>query len=112
MLMIVFLSDLEKIFKEYGQVDAVELDRDEATLTSRGFAFVQFHDPEGAKAALVGANGFNLAGQLLRVGLVTDASKTAVKPGLDSVNEDKDTGMQMNAQSRAALMAKLQVRSL
>jgi len=44
--------------------------------------------------------------QPLRVGLVNDSAK---KPGgLDSVNEDTDTGVAMNAQSRAALMLKLQ----
>lgn len=68
--------DLEKIFREYGQIDMIELDRDEATLTSRGYAFIQFHDPEGAKRALVNANGYILAGQALRVGLVNDNTKT------------------------------------
>lgn len=102
-------ADLEKIFREFGQIDMIELDRDEATLTSRGYAFIQFHDPEGAKRALVGANGYMLAGQALRVGLVNDATKTR-PPGssLDSVNEDSDAGVSLNAQARAALMAKLQ----
>jgi RNA-binding protein 39 len=101
------VPDLERIFKEFGSIDSIELDRDDITLTSKGFAFIQYRDPEGAKRALVGGNGFMFAGQALKVGLVSDTTKTAKAGVLDSVNEDTDQGVQMNAQKRASLMAKL-----
>lgn len=93
-----------------------------------GYAFVQYkcvfvidlfdvnraREPDGAKRALVALNGKVMAGQPLKVGLVSADSRRHVSDSggvLDNVNEDTETGMSMNPHARLALMAKLQVRS-
>lgn len=98
-------DDVETMFGEFGEVDFVDLHREPETGHSKGFAFVQFRDPEAAKRALVQVNGRELAGRTIKVGLVNTATGKAVNP-LGEL--DEEGGMSLDAQSRALLMAKLQ----
>jgi len=99
------------MFAEFGEVDLVDLHREPETGLSKGFAFVQFRDPEAAKRALVQVNGRDLAGRTIKVGLVNAATG---KPGTTTTNplgemdEEGVGNLSMDAQSRAQLMAKLQ----
>ncbi|KAJ5581621.1 RNA recognition motif domain eukaryote [Penicillium sp. DV-2018c] len=64
-------SDLNNVFEPFGELEFVQLQKDE-TGRSKGYAFVQFANPEQARDALEKMNGFELAGRAIRVGLGND----------------------------------------
>ncbi|KAF2084871.1 splicing factor, CC1-like protein [Saccharata proteae CBS 121410] len=64
-------SDLEHVFEPFGELEFVQLQKEEAG-RSRGYGFVQFRNPNEAKEALEKMNGFDLAGRPIRVGLGND----------------------------------------
>ncbi|EFE43163.1 hypothetical protein TRV_02070 [Trichophyton verrucosum HKI 0517] len=64
-------SDLQNVFEPFGELDFVQLQREEAG-RSKGYGFVQFRDPNQAREALEKMNGFDLAGRPIRVGLGND----------------------------------------
>lgn len=66
-------ADLEDIFRPYGELEQVVLQRDPPPSNrSRGYGHVQFVDPNHARQALTEMNGFELAGRQIRVGLGSD----------------------------------------
>ncbi|KAH7128381.1 hypothetical protein B0J11DRAFT_269644 [Dendryphion nanum] len=68
-------QDLEAVFGPYGELEHVQLQRDDTPQgagRSRGYGFVQYRDPAAAKAALEQMNGFELANRQIRVGLGND----------------------------------------
>ncbi|CAG8786908.1 11736_t:CDS:10 [Gigaspora margarita] len=119
-------DDLRQVFEPFGPLEFVNLHKDPETGRSRGFAFIQYKNPEDAKQALEKMNGFELAGRTVRyhtvctnsfiskayvviialqikVGLVTDKSN-----GMNLNLDDGDVaGLALNAQSRVELMQKL-----
>jgi len=99
--------DVESMFVEFGEVDFVDLHRDPESGNSKGFAFVQFRDPEAAKRALVQVNGKELAGRPIKVGLVNAATGKTVGP-LGELDEETGGNLSLDAQSRVILMSKLQ----
>ncbi|PNS18247.1 hypothetical protein CAC42_7616 [Sphaceloma murrayae] len=79
-------DDLQTLFGTYGEVEFVQLQKDESG-RSRGYGFVQYSSSDDAKQALAELNGFMLAERPLRVGL-----------GNDKMNAEASTGMmQRNA---------------
>ncbi|KAF2492399.1 splicing factor, CC1-like protein [Lophium mytilinum] len=64
-------ADLTTVFEPFGELEFVQLQKEENG-RSRGYGFVQFHDPIQAKEALEKMNGFELAGRPIRVGLGND----------------------------------------
>ncbi|CAI7656531.1 RNA recognition motif domain eukaryote [Penicillium freii] len=64
-------DDLTNVFEPFGELEFVQLQKDE-TGRSKGYAFVQFSNPEQARDALEKMNGFELAGRAIRVGLGND----------------------------------------
>ncbi|KAJ5948144.1 hypothetical protein N7466_001159 [Penicillium verhagenii] len=64
-------NDLQNVFEPFGELEFVQLQKDE-TSRSKGYAFVQFRDPNQAREALEKMNGFDLAGRAIRVGLGND----------------------------------------
>jgi len=97
-------ADIEAIFLVFGEVDFVSLHRDPETGVSKGFAFVQFKNPEAAKRALVQVNGQELAGRPLKVGLVSEGSKEGATAFAE---EDGEGAVALDSVSRAVLMSKL-----
>lgn len=97
-------QELERIFSRYGSLDFVNMHTDNDTGRSKGYAFVQFKRADDAKRALSKAKGMELHGRPLKVGLVNESSQQGFLGELD----DEDSGVAMNAQSRAILMQKLQ----
>ena len=70
---------------------------------SKGYGFIEFKTSDLAENAMKHLNGFELAGQPIRVNYVNERSDAMET--LDS--EDMDIGIGMSASSRASLMAKL-----
>jgi|SRR5262245_16284204 len=60
-------SDLEALFKQYGDVAAAEVIMDRETGRSRGFGFVQMANEADMEPAINGLNGFQCGGRPLVV---------------------------------------------
>ena len=103
-------DDLKTVLAPFGQVEQVHIHRDEVG-TSKGYAFVKFVNPNDAHVAMNKLAGLELAGKPIKVGFVNEGGGAAANNSAASGNwrldDDEGTGMQMNAQGRAALMARL-----
>lgn len=117
-------DDLRVVFQAFGEVLSVTINRDEMG-RSKGFGFIQFSNPQEANFAMSKGNGLELAGNYLKLGPVnenafrgdrsgqgigTSSSFGAGRSGLSGgwkLEDDDGTGLNLNAQSRSALMAKL-----
>ncbi len=71
-------SDLEALFKEYGEVAAAEVIMDRETGRSRGFGFVQMVNDADCEPAVNGLNGTALNGRPL---VVNEARERAPRAG-------------------------------
>jgi len=101
-------QDLKPIFSAFGEIERIELQKDSATGTSRGFGFVHYTRESDAKQALASLNGLEIAGRPMKVGVVdikSDDKNSSNK--LDEL-EENDSGLAMTAQARTMLMQKLQ----
>lgn len=102
-------DDLRKVFEPFGNVELVQVPRDETGLC-KGFGFVQFARLEDARNALNLNGQLEIAGRAIKVSAVTDqpevpeAGQTQPTGDLD---DDDGGGMSLNAQSRVILMQKL-----
>src|ERR1700754_1559931 len=60
-------SQLRELFEQHGEVASASLVMDRETGRPRGFGFVEFSNPEHAKAAIAALNGKNVDGRDLTV---------------------------------------------
>jgi RNA recognition motif-containing protein len=60
-------SDLNELFKPFGQVTRVNLVKDRETGRARGFAFVEMPNDEEAAKAIAGLDGKLIGGRNLKV---------------------------------------------
>ena len=60
-------SDLCGLFEPFGQITRVHVAMDRETGRSRGFAFVEVADDNGASMAITALNGKEVGGRALRV---------------------------------------------
>ncbi len=60
-------EDLRNAFEQFGEVSAVNIIIDRETGRSRGFAFVEMADAEGAKEAIDNLNGASISGRNVTV---------------------------------------------
>ncbi|KAJ5711881.1 hypothetical protein N7488_006037 [Penicillium malachiteum] len=87
-------NDLQNVFEPFGELEFVQLQKDE-TGRSKGYAFVQFRDPNQAREALEKMNGFDLAGRAIRVGLGNDKftpDSSSTRPQGPSANQPSFQG--------------------
>lgn len=99
---------LRAIFEPFGYIDTLQLMIDPETNRSRGYGFVQYREAESARRAKEQLNGFELAGKPIKVGEVTEKMDHSINMG--SALDDEETergGIEMNANARVQLMAKL-----
>ena len=71
-------SELEQLFKQYGDVAAAEVIMDRETGRSRGFGFVQMANDADMEAAINGLNGQDCNGRPL---VVNEARERSPRPG-------------------------------
>src|SRR5436190_15528508 len=71
-------SDLEALFKQYGDVAAAEVIMDRDTGRSRGFGFVQMANEADMGPAIDGLNGFQCGGRPL---VVNEARERTTRQG-------------------------------
>lgn len=60
-------TEINDLFKQFGQIQSCNLVMDKINGTSKGFAFVEMPNLGEAKAAIKSLNGQDFAGQKLRV---------------------------------------------
>jgi cold-inducible RNA-binding protein len=60
-------AKLGDIVKEFGTATSAEVVKDRVTGLSKGFAFVEFADEAGARAAIAGLDGKDMNGQAVVV---------------------------------------------
>ncbi|XP_069489952.1 probable RNA-binding protein 23 isoform X2 [Ambystoma mexicanum] len=96
---------LRGIFEPFGKIENIQIMRVPETRVSKGFGFLTFAEAESARRALEQLNGFELAGQPIRVGYVTDR----LDGGCDISFPDSDEAERAKALevARIQLMAKL-----
>jgi len=97
---------LRAIFEPFGYIDTLQLMIDPETNRSKGYGFVQYRDAESARRARDQLNGFELAGRPIKVGEVTEQMEKNQNSILDDEETDRG-GIEMNANARIQLMAKL-----
>ena len=74
-------SDLEQLFRQYGEVATAEVIIDRQTGRSRGFGFVQMSSDSDADAAINGLNGADCNGRPLVVNEARERSPRAAGGG-------------------------------
>jgi RNA recognition motif-containing protein len=60
-------QDLESLFRQAGEVEAVTVVRDRVTGRARGFAFVEMASEDAAQKAIAELHGYQLGGRALTV---------------------------------------------
>ncbi|MEE8331252.1 MAG: RNA-binding protein [Acidimicrobiia bacterium] len=60
-------EDLQRLFAEYGNVDAASVIRDRATGRSRGFGFVSMSSARHVESAIEALNGSTVRGREIKV---------------------------------------------
>lgn len=97
-------SDLEDLFKGFGNVRSVEVIYNPRTYKSKGYAFVEMHELNDAKRAAEVLHGHPFMGRELMVSAASEKpetsqnhaveSKTATAPSTETVSsaEEKETG--------------------
>jgi len=73
-------NEIETLFSEVGAVSEVFVPTDRATGRPRGFAFVQFEDPDHAAEAIKRFDGYELRGRNLRVNEAEDRPRRSFAP--------------------------------
>jgi cold-inducible RNA-binding protein len=91
-------TDLQELFKAFGQVTRAHVVNDRETGRSRGFAFVEMPNDDEAAKAMAGLNGKELAGRALRVNEAAPRPERGSAPrgdrpgGGGGFSRDKDKG--------------------
>lgn len=93
-------NDVRDMFETFGELEFVDLHLDPRG-NSKGEAYVQFVELASAQLALDSMNGFELAGNKIKVEIVEARADNR------DVIEDHGRGGRLNAEGRMALMQKL-----
>lgn len=91
-------EQLHQAFSEIGRVIKVRLVTDIETGKPRGFAFIEFEDPQAALSAIRNMNDYELNGRRLRVNFSNSSHLEALagKLGMDLSQQTKRTTTQTN----------------
>merc|ERR1740117_660838 len=87
-------DQLHQTFSEIGRVIKVRLVTDAETGKPRGFAFVEFEDPQAALSAIRNMNEYELNGRRLRVNFSNSSHLEALagKLGMDLTQNQRTSG--------------------
>ena len=75
---------LREIFGVYGKLRSVELQVDPRANLSKGFAYIQYEDPEHAEGAVISMNEGQVDGNVIHVSyvLVDNIPRRSMSPGM------------------------------
>jgi RNA-binding protein 23/39 len=83
-------DDLMTIFKPFGQIMSLQLQREAGTGRSRGYGFIEFTTHDAAKKAL-DLNGLILAGRSLKVNLASSSGPSSANPASIALHQQHAT---------------------
>lgn len=91
-------EQLHQVFSEVGRLVRVRMVTDQDTGKPRGFAFVEFEDPQAALSAIRNMNDFELNGRRIRVNFSNSSHLEALagKLGMDLPNSQTQQNNQNN----------------
>lgn len=105
-------EDLTALFSPFGKVSSAKVIREGSQ--SLGYGHVEFQSLADAQKAVTHLNGFDLAGQALRVDLMAPPAAGGLLPAphvggpaTEMLDDNELGGVHVSAQSRASLMQKL-----
>jgi len=79
-------EDIKVPFATFGKIVRVDMPREPGTMRSKGFCFIEYDNPDSAKAALSTMNGFELHNRRLKVGPPSSSSGGAVVNNTPPIN--------------------------
>ncbi|GAQ84002.1 putative RNA recognition motif containing protein [Klebsormidium nitens] len=79
-------EDIKAVFQAFGQVKSCNLIPNPETGKHKGYGFIEFEQPEAAKAAIDSMNGFDLGGRQLKVGWAAANAGLPTPPPLPNPN--------------------------
>jgi len=95
-LAVIDMEEIQQLFTPFGTITSVEYQRDSLTGKSKGFAFLIFSKSSDARDAIQAMNGFEIAGQQIKVG---HAAEQPVTPqAREQTSLEKAQQRLMNAQ--------------
>ena len=65
-------EDLERLFKDFGEITSVKVIRDKFTGRSKGFAFVEMANDEAAKNAINSLDGNDFDGRNIKINIARE----------------------------------------
>ena len=68
-------EDLERLFKEFGEITSVKVIRDKFTGRSKGFAFVEMANDEAAKNAINSLDGNDFEGRNIKINIARERTE-------------------------------------
>jgi len=99
-------NDLRQLFP-FGEIDYIDLDKDESTGKCRGYAYIQFRKASDARLAIKEMNGFNYNGKILKVGESSSSTNNGRVQFMNSDDLSEDPNLIHNLQTRQKLTQKL-----
>lgn len=103
-------DDIRAIFEPFGSIDFVHLQKEPKSGRSKGYAFVQFSNSGDGNKAIAQLHGLEVVGQQIKVAIANSKGRedgAGQGSAVENMDPEGDGGLKLNAQSRAALMAKL-----
>lgn len=102
-------KDLKDLFAPFGDIERIELHRDDITGKSKGYAFILFRNAGDAKRAILEMNNFIVNGKQIKVQAIQAGMANMLHDGYSFDLDDESGGAYLqNAQSKILLMQKLQ----
>ena len=75
-------NDLKELFEPFGEIDYVDIHRDPQTGVCKGYAFIQYSDPEKGKQAVKAMHNLTVTnGQKISVQIINMAQKGEITAG-------------------------------
>ena len=69
--------EIRQWFSPFGDIDSIELPKDQLTGKNKGHAIIEYHRHRDAKNAVKEMNGFDMQGRQLKCSIVTDQGAAA-----------------------------------
>ena len=101
-----FEKEMISFFEQFGQVKRVKLFRSEKTRGSKGYAFIQFVEPEVARTAALAIDGYFLAERQLQCHLVPASKLHRGMFARLKVKKDPYEGLDVNAPLKTVTLTK------
>ena len=102
-------KDLRDLFQPFGEVDRVDLHRDDVTGKSKGYAFVLFRNSGDARRAIIEMDGFVVNNKKIKVQPIQAGMANMLQDNSNfDLDDESGNNYLQTSQSKTLLMQKLQ----